>query len=227
MPPIPGPQEVDLDTSAQRNQASHRPSDRATRARSRFSPLHRWRLPALVLAALAAVIGAATVTQGTAKAQSLPGNNLSFIESLRKIDDRPIVPDIAFKDANGRDWGFVEFRGQVVVAVFWATWCPICYGEMPKLDRLQAELGGEGIQVLALSQDEQGVEAVKRYYARREIRHLRIHHDPGAVLASILGIRGVPTSFVIDPAGRMVGVVEGPADWNSVEARNYLQELRN
>lgn len=162
---------------------------------------------------------------GHGYAADAPQGYGSFGRSLRFVDGRPAVPEIAFKDETGRDWGFVEFRGKVIVAVFWATWCPICAREMPKFDRLQADLGEKGLLVAALSQDRGGAEIVERYYAARNIRHLRIFMDPGSVMASVLGIRGVPTVFIIDQSGRMVGVLEGGADWNSPQAYAFLGKL--
>jgi hypothetical protein len=80
---------------------------------------------------------------------------------------------------------------------------------VPKFDRLQADLGEKGLLVVALSQDRSRADVVQRYYAARDIRHLRIFMHPGSIMASVLGIRGVPSVFVIDPTGRMVAVVEG------------------
>lgn len=146
-------------------------------------------------------------------------------QDIRLIEPAPEAPEVAFVDEAGDYRGFVEYRGEVLVAVFWATWCPVCAVEMPKLDRLQAKLGGQGLRVLALSQDVGGAEVVERYYAERGIDQMEIFVDQGAILGSVLGIRGVPTIFVIDRQGRMVGVVEGPAEWDSPEAVGFLRGL--
>lgn len=180
-------------------------------------------IPGLRLAK-AVLIAALLVPAGVLAADPAVAEG-SFGQSFRPIAGRPMAPEIAFKDETGRDWGFVEFRGKVIIAIFWATWCPICAREMPKLDRLQAELGEDRLLVAALSQDKGGAEVVRPYYAARGIRRLRLFTDPGSIMASVLGIRGVPTVFVIDPQGRMVGVVEGMADWNSPQAHSFLQKL--
>ncbi len=150
----------------------------------------------------------------------------AFASRYRAIPEPELVPDYAFQEGGGREWGMVEFRGRVVVAMFWATWCPVCGREVPKLDRLQARLGQEGLVVIALAQDRGGPELVERWFAERGVRHLRVFHDPGSILARTVGIRGLPTTFVIDKAGRMVGVIEGPGAWDSPEAaallRHYL-----
>ena len=146
-----------------------------------------------------------------------------FGSKIEVLDPASAAPEVAFKDGSGRDWGFVEFKGKVVVAIFWATWCPICAGEMPKLDQLQAELGPEGLQVIALSLDSDGPSVVPPYFAQRGIDHLNVYHDTGSLLAAIMGVRGVPTVFVIDTEGQLVGAVEGGADWGSPEAKSYLR----
>ncbi|MEM7221856.1 MAG: TlpA disulfide reductase family protein [Pseudomonadota bacterium] len=142
-------------------------------------------------------------------------------QQIRPIEDRPPAPEIAFQDSDGRDWGFVEFRGKLVLAIFWATWCPVCEIEMPALDRLQEELGPAGLEVIALSVDQQG-EALRRYAARHDLQHLKLYRDPEAISAAVLGIRGVPTTFVIDPSGKMIGVVEGAADWQAPDVKRLL-----
>lgn len=149
-----------------------------------------------------------------------------FGRRYRVIAQPETAPDYAFREHGGREWGFVELRGRVILAMFWATWCPVCGREVPKLDRLQARLGQEGLVVIALAQDRGGPELVERWFAERGVRHLRVFHDPGSILARTVGIRGLPTTFVIDKAGRMVGVIEGPGAWDSPEAaallRHYL-----
>ena len=165
------------------------------------------------------------VAAGQALAQSGLGTIEEQSRSIRPIEDRPLAPEIAFKDRNGRDWGFVEFRGRPLVVTFWATWCPVCAVEMPQLDRLQAELGGMGIKVIALSIDREGVAAVERYFARRGIRHLEAYSDVEAILASVMGIEGVPTSFIIDADGRIAGAAEGGVDWSAAQVRAFIEGL--
>jgi len=143
---------------------------------------------------------------------------------VRLLPRTETIPDVAFRDAAGRDIGFVELRGKPAVAMFWATWCTVCYGEMPKIDRLQASLGGR-VNIRPLSIDRGGIPAVQAYYAKRGFAALAPYHDPESIFASIMGIRGVPTAFILDAQGRMAGVVEGPADWDSQAMADFLMSL--
>ena len=154
-----------------------------------------------------------------------------FGRAVRPIEDGPLFPDYAFEerrpDGRTRDWGFVELRGKVVIAFFWATWCPVCRRELPKLDELQAELGPEGLVVAALSQDRGGTQAVARYFRERGVENLRVFHDTDRALFASLGLFGVPTTFVVDKNGKMVAVAQGEAPWDSPEAIRFLRHLLN
>lgn len=140
------------------------------------------------------------------------------------------IPDYAFSERKPSgevvERAIVEFRGQIVLLNFWATWCGVCRKEMPKLDALAGRLADQGspIEVLALSIDDE-IEEAGRALAKRGHDHLRVFHDHQVVLAPLLGVRGVPTTFVVDPRGRAVAMTQGPADWDSEEALTWLQAL--
>lgn len=130
------------------------------------------------------------------------------------------LPAIRFQDDNGKALGLEDFRGKVVLLNIWATWCAPCREEMPALDRLQSSLGGQGFEVVALSIDagDNGLAAVKRFYAEMGIQHLRVYHDPSAKTGFQLGAVGVPTTLLLDRNGRELGRMSGAAEWDGAEA---------
>jgi thiol-disulfide isomerase/thioredoxin len=134
------------------------------------------------------------------------------------------MPDIAFKKGDGQLTRFVEYRGVPVVALFWASWCGVCYDEMPKLDALQAKLGNRP-HIVPLSIDKAGMPAVKTYYHRRKLKTLKPYLDDEKIFASIMGIRGAPTACVLDRQGNMAAASEGPVDWDSPAAMQFLTAL--
>ena len=112
---------------------------------------------------------------------------------------RPL-PTLLVADGDGRKIGALDdLRGKFVLLNIWATWCVPCRKEMPTLDRLQQQLGGHDFEVVALSVDKGGAEAVKRFYGQIGIRHLpvRVAADPDDLLAA-LGVYGVPTTLFAD-----------------------------
>lgn len=124
------------------------------------------------------------------------------------------VPDLRFVDGAGAPRSLADFRGRVILLNLWATWCVPCREEMPALDRLQAALGGADFEVLALSLDQAGVIAVKKFYEELGLRALHIYVDQNGDALRKLGSVGVPLTLLIDRDGRERWRVLGPREWD-------------
>jgi thiol-disulfide isomerase/thioredoxin len=137
-----------------------------------------------------------------------------------------VLPDIVFLDGSGSPTSLARARGKVVVLNIWATWCPPCRREMPALDRLQAELGGADVEVIALSIDTGpgAPVAIRAFYAAVGVRHLGVFIDPSGNAGVQLGASGIPTTLVLDKEGRELGRMTGPAAWDGPEVTAYLRE---
>jgi thiol-disulfide isomerase/thioredoxin len=148
------------------------------------------------------------------------------VANFTPFDPLRPAPGTAFADADGKPVSLADFRGKVVLLNFWATWCVPCVVEMPALDRLQARLGAAGLEVVALSQDRDGVPAVVRFYEKYDFGNLGIYIDPKGEVANALKVGVLPTSLLIDREGRVVGELVGAAEWDAPEAlaliRHYL-----
>ena len=92
------------------------------------------------------------------------------------LPPRP-VRQVPFVEGADTARTIADYRGRAVVLNFWATWCAPCVREMPSLDRLQAEVSGEGIEVLTLSEDRGGAPVIKRFYEKLGIRNLPVLVD--------------------------------------------------
>ncbi|MAN47715.1 MAG: hypothetical protein CMF04_16180 [Hyphomonas sp.] len=139
---------------------------------------------------------------------------------------RPMT-DLTFEDSEGNSVSLADFRGQAVLLNIWATWCPPCREEMPSLDRLQVELGGSDFKVVALSIDRSGLDAVRPFFAEIDIQNLDIYLDRPAASMTAFGVRGLPTTLLIDSDGRELQRWAGPKEWDSPEViadiRGYLE----
>ncbi|HEX9811815.1 MAG TPA: TlpA disulfide reductase family protein [Burkholderiales bacterium] len=133
------------------------------------------------------------------------------------------LPAVVFADENGREVTLEQFRGRVVLLNVWATWCVPCRKEMPTLDRLQAKLGGPDFEVVALSIDQDGIAAVRKFYQEVGIKHLRIYNDPTADATARLNILGIPATLLVDRAGREVGRALGPAEWDAPDVIELIR----
>ena len=149
-----------------------------------------------------------------------------FNQFIPSHEVRP-APQTGFAAGDGRAVTLADWWGKVVLVNFWATWCIPCVTEMAALDRLQAALSGEGLSVLALSQDRGGMAIVAPFYAKLGLANLGAYLDPQGSVARDFKVNALPVTIVIDRQGREVGRLLGPADWDSPEAvallRHYLQ----
>lgn len=99
------------------------------------------------------------------------------------------------------------FRGQVVYLDFWASWCAPCRQSFPWMNRLQGELGHDGLVVIAVNVDHERADAER--FLREHAAQFRIVYDPDGLFPAHFGVRGMPTSFLIDRNGRVQSRHEG------------------
>ena len=133
------------------------------------------------------------------------------------------VAAIKFDDAQGQSRNLADFKGKVVLLNIWATWCGPCRNEMPALDRLQAGLGGSDFEVVALSIDRGGMDAVRKFFADIGIRTLAMYLDSSGQALRTLSALGLPTTLLIDREGREIGRLIGPAEWDSPEMVEFVR----
>jgi thiol-disulfide isomerase/thioredoxin len=130
-----------------------------------------------------------------------------------------------FHDAAGKAWTLPDLRGQTLLVNLWATWCAPCLIELPALDRLQADLGGQAFQVVAISLDRRGLPAVFNTFQRGAIRSLIPYIDESGAAADQLGAAGLPASLLIDVQGRLIARRRGRVDWDAPAERAAIRSL--
>lgn len=133
------------------------------------------------------------------------------------------LPSAPFVDADGRERTLADWKGKVVLLNLWATWCAPCRKEMPALDRLQASLGSEKFEVVAVSVDRTGIEGARKFLSEINVRRLAVLADPNARMATTLKAIGLPATLLIDAEGREIGRMVGPAEWDAPEAKALIR----
>ena len=132
------------------------------------------------------------------------------------------APDFTVQDSDHKIT-LSQFRGQVVVLNFWATWCPPCIEETPSLVRMQSRLKNKGVVVLAVSIDADD-EAYHKFLKEYNVNLVTVR-DEAKKASSLYGTVGWPESFVIDRNGVVRRKFIGAVDWNSPEVTDYLSKL--
>ncbi|MGA7261104.1 MAG: TlpA disulfide reductase family protein [Stellaceae bacterium] len=134
------------------------------------------------------------------------------------------APEVSLADPTGQTVELSGLRGKPVIVNLWATWCGPCLREMPSLERLQSRLG-ERIAVLAVSEDRGGDKAVEPFIAKLGLKSVKVYLDPKSEVGHAFGARGLPTSFLIDREGKVLGRIEGAAEWDSPKILGVLEPL--
>jgi thiol-disulfide isomerase/thioredoxin len=213
----------------------------ATEPRGRRSPRIAW----IALAALAGaaaglalvyVIGhfgrnaaAMTCSAGAETVRRVAPFVHGEVAAISTADEPRRIPELVFKDADGAPKTLADWRGRAVLFNLWATWCVPCRKEMPALDALQARLGGERFDVVAVNTDTRDPEKPKAWLKDVGIKRLAFYADPSAKVFQNLKLAdrafGMPTTLLIDANGCEVGTLAGPAEWASDDAVKLIGAL--
>jgi len=134
------------------------------------------------------------------------------------------TPDFSLKDLDGRKVGLKQFKGKVIFLNFWATWCSPCKEEMPGLEALHQKFREKSFDLLTISVDYEGLKPVQEFINKHHYT-FPVLLDPNGVVLDLFQVTAIPTTFIIDKKGRMVGKAVGPRDWKSPEVISLINLL--
>ncbi|MDO9383953.1 MAG: TlpA disulfide reductase family protein [Hyphomicrobiaceae bacterium] len=155
-------------------------------------------------------------------AKPAAGQGGSEMAAFVKTSSPAALPAFTFQDKDGKALTIADFKGKTVLLNLWATWCAPCRHEMPALDRLQAALGSDKFEVVALSLDKDGVDKARKFLGEIKVSHLNFYIDPTGREGFNLKPVGLPTTLLIDANGREIGRLAGPAEWDSEAAKALI-----
>ena len=146
-----------------------------------------------------------------------------------KLDVKPVkgkrtMPNIPLKDLKGQQVDLKALKGRVIFLNFWATWCGPCKEEMPSMQALYQEFKEKGFVFLTISVDYEGLRPVKEFIEKNRYTFPVLIDQKGETL-DLFEVNGIPTTFLIDKQGKMIGKVIGPRDWKSPEVISLLSQL--
>jgi peroxiredoxin len=146
-------------------------------------------------------------------------------QTMTPVADRPAAPDFALKDMDGKPHRLSDLRGKVVLVNFWATWCPPCRREMPSMQRAHDALKGHDFVMLAVNVGED-VETIFGFtFATGVELTFPILLDRDAQVIKAWPVIALPTSFVVDPQGRIAYRAVGGREWDDPELLKKIREL--
>jgi len=134
------------------------------------------------------------------------------------------APAFRLMDLDGTVHSLPDYQGKVVFLNFWATWCGPCKVEMPAMEALYQAFRSQGLEILAVSVDQQGA-AVTRPFKEAMGLSFPILHDSDYQVGLVYGARTLPMTYVIDRQGIIRQRVFGARDWDSPEARKLMRDM--
>ena len=128
------------------------------------------------------------------------------------------------RDLNGELVRLSDFRGKVVLLNFWATWCPPCRKEMPAMQQLYQAYKDKGLEIVAVSVDTASTGEVRAFVEELGLT-FPVLHDRDSLVSRLYSNPGVPSSYLIDPQGKVAYRVLGEYDWFGENAKNTVEKL--
>ena len=141
-----------------------------------------------------------------------------------KIIEGETAPNFTLKNLEGKEVSLSEFRGKFVLINFWATWCGPCKIEMPSLETLYQRFKNKNFVMLAISNDMFGEAVVKPFVKAHKIS-FPILLDQRLKASNQFGVVSLPSTFMIDPKGKIIGALYGAEDWATPSNILYFENL--
>ena len=148
--------------------------------------------------------------------EALGIKNLVINKDLKKYES------LTFQDDKNNQINLNEFRGNLVLLNFWATWCAPCKEEMPSLDSLQSDIRMNNLKIFPINIGNEDLVKSKNFFQELNIKNLDIYFDPTVDLAKKFSLRGLPTTILFNKEGKEFGRIIGSIDFDDEKFINWL-----
>ena len=152
--------------------------------------------------------------------ETLKIKNLVINKELKTYDN------ITFFDVNEKVIKLSDYKGNLVLLNFWATWCAPCKEEMPSLDALKVNPDFDNLEIFPINIGKDNLKKSEKFFSDLNIQNLRIYFDNPATLAKNLSLRGLPTTILFNKDGKEFARIIGSIDFRDEEFLRWLK-LKN
>ena len=144
--------------------------------------------------------------------------NLIISENLKKYDG------LTFIDTKNKQINLNDYKGNLVLLNFWAIWCAPCKEEMPSLDKLQKNQKLNNLKIFPINVGRDDVKKASRFFKDLNIQNLDLYFDSQITLAKNFGLRGIPTSILINKNGEEFARIIGSIDFGDQKFIDWLSD---
>ncbi len=147
--------------------------------------------------------------------------SFSQVEAVEKSH---LAQDFTLKNLDGEEVNLSQFRGKYLLINFWATWCGPCKIEMPSLETLYRRFKSDKFDMIGISNDMFGDRVVRPYVKASKLTFPMLL-DQRMTVSHQYGVVSLPTTFLIDPQGKIIGVLQGAEDWSDPGTLLFFENL--
>ena len=150
--------------------------------------------------------------------ETLNIKNLAINKELKKYKD------ITFFDVNNKVVNLNDYKGNLVLLNFWATWCAPCKEEMPSLDLLQVNEDLDNLKIFPINVGQDNLEKSLSFFKNLKIKNLKIYFDETMSNAKKFSLRGLPTTILLNKDGLEFARIIGSIDFKDKEFIKWLSK---
>lgn len=151
---------------------------------------------------------------------------LVLLDSGVQAEETTRAGNFTLKSLQGEEVSLDQYKGKYLLVNFWATWCGPCKMEMPSLEALYQRFKTKEFDILAISNDMFGKMVVAPYVKANNLS-FTILLDKQLKVSYQFGVVSLPTTFLIDPQGNIIGAKQGAENWAEPETLLYFEQLLN
>ena len=144
--------------------------------------------------------------------------NLVINKEPKKYDN------LTFFDDKKKEFNLDDFRGNLILLNFWATWCAPCKEEMPSLDTLQTKKELDNLIIFPINVGQDKVDKAEKFFKNLKIKNLDLYFDQSMTMAKKFALRGIPTSILLNKDGKEFARIIGSINFND---KNFIEWLRS
>ena len=144
--------------------------------------------------------------------------NLVINKEPKKYDS------LTFLDAQNQKIDLNNYRGNLILLNFWATWCAPCKEEMPSLDSLQVNKSLDNLVIFPINIGQDNIDKATFFFEDMKIQNLKLFFDSPVTLAKKFGLRGIPTSIIFNKNGEEFARIIGSTDFADKKFINWLSD---
>ncbi len=139
-----------------------------------------------------------------------------------QLQQKPSAPDIQFQSLQQQTITLKDLRGKTVMVNFWATTCPGCVAEMPKLVETWQQYHQQGFEVVAIAMQYDDLKQIQNFVQQKQLPFIVAYDADGKLSQAFGNITVTPTAFVLDPQGHIINKTIG--DFNFAKLHESLQQ---